>query len=113
MLVDMYRVSCLDPSVGEDIARALGRLQQGFKGTDGCLRQRLLRDLEHHESFTVVSCWRDEESLEGASPLHAAIDEALDLLRVKTTASAYDIIQDLAVRGSLDSLITSFRGTSK
>jgi heme-degrading monooxygenase HmoA len=62
MLVDMYRVSCLDQSVTEDIARALGPLQQGFKGADGCLGQRLLRDLEHHESFIAVSYWRDGES---------------------------------------------------
>jgi heme-degrading monooxygenase HmoA len=95
MLVDMYRVSCLDQSVTEDIARALGRLQQGFKGADGCLGQRLLRDLEHHESFIVVSYWRDEESLARAGALHAAIDEALDLLRIRTAANVYDIIQDL------------------
>jgi len=95
MLVDMYRVSCLDVSVTEDIAGALKRIQEGIKGTQGCLGQRLLRDLEHQERFIVVSYWRDKESLAKVSALHAAIDEALDRLKVKTTANAYDIIQDL------------------
>jgi hypothetical protein len=47
------------------------------------------------QSYIVESYWRDEESLARASALHAAIDEAPDLLRVKTTANVYDIIQDL------------------
>ena len=95
MLVDMYRVSCLDGNATEDIAGALKRIQEGFKGTHGCLGQRLLRDLEHQENFIVVSYWRDKESLASASALHAAIDEALDLLRIKTMANVYDIIQEL------------------
>ena len=95
MLVDMYRVSCLDQNMTEDIARALGRIQEGFKGADGCLGQRLLRDLQHRDSLIVVSYWSDTESLARASALHAAIDEALDLLRVKTIADTYEIIQDL------------------
>ena len=95
MLVDMYRVSCLDQNVSEDIARALGRIQEGFEGADGCLGQRLLRDLKHREDFIVVSYWSDKESSARASVLHAAIDEAIDLLRVKTTGNVYEIIQDL------------------
>jgi len=91
----MYRVSCLDLSVTEDIAGALKRIQEGFKGTQGCLGQRLLRDLEHQERFIVVSYWRDKESLASVSALHATIDEALDRLKVKATANAYGIIQDL------------------
>lgn len=95
MLVDMYRVSCLDPGVTEDIAGALKRIQEGFKSTHGCLGQRLLRDLEHQERFIVVSYWRDKESSASASVLHAAIDEALDLLEAKSTANVYEIIHDL------------------
>jgi heme-degrading monooxygenase HmoA len=95
MLVDMYRVSCLDVSATEDIAGALKRIQEGFKGTQGRLRQRLLRDLERQEKFIVVSYWRDRESLAKVSTLYAAIDEALDRLKVRTTSNAYDIIQDL------------------
>jgi len=95
MLVDMYRVMCLDVSPIEDIAGALKRIQEGFKSTHGCKGQRLLRDLEHEESFIVVSYWRDKESLANVSALHAAIDEALDRLKIKATANAYDIIQDL------------------
>ena len=95
MLVDMYRVSCLDQNMTEDIARALGRIQEGFKGADGCLGQRLLRDLKHRDSLIVVSYWSDTKSLARASVLHAAIDEAIDLLRVKTIADTYEIIQDL------------------
>ena len=93
MLVDMYRVSCLDLSVTEDIAGALKCIQEGFKSTHGCLGQRLLRELEQGE-FIVVSYWRDKESSASASALHAAIDEALDLLKVKATANVYQIIHD-------------------
>jgi quinol monooxygenase YgiN len=95
MLVDTYRVSCLDVSVTEDMASALKRIREGFKGAQGCLRQRLLRDLEHQEKFIIVSYWRDEESLAKVSALHAAMDEEFDRLNVRTTANAYDIIQDL------------------
>jgi heme-degrading monooxygenase HmoA len=95
MFVDMYRISCLDQSVSDDIARALGRIQEGFKGADGCLGQRLLRDIEHQQSLMVVSHWRDRESIARAGALHSAIDEALDLLRVSTKANVYEIIQDL------------------
>ena len=95
MLVDMYRVSCLDVSVAIDIAGALKRIQEGFKGTRGCLGQRLLRDLEHKGRFIVVSYWRDKESSASTSALHAAIDEALDLLKAKSTANVYEIIHDL------------------
>jgi len=95
LLVDMYRISCLDVSVAIDIAGALKRIQEGFKGTHGCLEQRLLRDLEHQERFIVVSYWRDKESSASASALHAAIDEALDLLKVKATANVYEIIHNL------------------
>jgi heme-degrading monooxygenase HmoA len=95
MFVDMYRISCLDQNVSNDVARALGRIQEGFKGTDGCLGQRLLRDIEHQESLIVVSYWRDRESLARAGALHAAIDEALDLLRVNSMPNVYEIIRDL------------------
>ncbi len=95
MLVDMYRVSCLDLSVTEDIAGALKRIQEGFKGTHGCLGQKLLRALEDKGRFIVVSYWRDKESSASASALHVAIDEALDLLKAKSTANVYEIIHDL------------------
>jgi quinol monooxygenase YgiN len=95
MLVDMYQVSCLDLSVTEDIAGALKRIQEGFEGTYGCLGQRLLRDLEQEGRFMVVSYWRDKERSSSASALHAAIDEALDLLKAKSTANVYEIIHDL------------------
>ena len=91
----MYRVTCLDVIATEDIAGALKRIQEGFKSTHGCMGQRLLRDLEHQDSFIVVSYWRDKESLANVSALHAAINEALDHLKVKAAANAYDIIQDL------------------
>jgi len=91
----MYRVTCLDVIATEDIAGALKRIQEGFKSTHGCMGQRLLRDLEHQDSFIVVSYWRDMESLANVSALRAAIDEALDHLKVKAAANAYDIIQDL------------------
>jgi quinol monooxygenase YgiN len=94
MLVDMYRIVCLDESATEDIAGALKRIQEGFKSTRGCTGQRLLRDLEHQESYIVVSYWRDKASLASVSVLHAAIDEALDRLKITVTADAYDIIQE-------------------
>lgn len=91
----MYGVSCLDLSVTEDIVGALERIQEGFKSTRGCLGQRLLRDLEHEGRFIVVGHWRDKESSASASALHAAIDEALDLLKAKSTANIYEIIHDV------------------
>ncbi len=94
MLVDMYRVSCLDLNVTEDIAGPLKRVQEGLKGTHGCLGQRLLRDLEHQERFIVVSYWRDKERSASTSALHA-IDEALDLLKAKSTANVFEIIHGL------------------
>ena len=95
MFVDMYRVSCVNQRMAEDIALTLGRIQDGFRGTDGCSGQRLLRELKHHESFIVVSYWRDKESLANASVPHAAIDEALDHLEIETVANAYEIIHEL------------------
>ncbi len=77
-----------------DIAGPLKRIQEDFKGTHGCLGQRLLRDLEHQETFIVVSYWRGKESSASMSALHA-IDEALDLLKAKSTAYVFEIIHDL------------------
>lgn len=59
------------------------------------MEQRLLTDLDDPESFVIVISWHDGENLASASVLHVAIDEALDRFKVKATADAYDLIQEL------------------
>jgi len=95
MLVDMYRISCLDEGRHVEIVDALKQVQVSFKGSPGCLGQRLLRDLEDPESLIVVSYWRDRESLTNTRDLHAAIDKALSVFKVRAAMNAYELVQEL------------------
>ena len=95
MLVDMYRISCLDEGRHVEIIDALKQVQVSFKGSPGSLGQRLLKDLEDPESLIVVSYWRNRESLANTRDLHAAIDKTLNVFRVRTAMNAYEIVQEL------------------
>jgi len=94
MLVDMYRISCLDEGRHVEIIDALKQVQLSFKGSPGSLGQRLLKDLEDSESMIVVSYWRDRESLANARELHAAIDRALSVFKVRAATNAYELIHE-------------------
>jgi hypothetical protein len=95
MLVDMYRISGPETRSDSEIVELLRKVQLNFKGSTGCLGQRLLRDLEDRGSFIAVSYWRDRESLTKTKEIHAKIDTVLCDIRAKTTANAYELIQEL------------------
>jgi heme-degrading monooxygenase HmoA len=95
MLVDMHWISCLDEGTHVEIVDALKQVQLSFKGLPGCLGQRLLKDLEDPDSLILVSYWRDRENLASTRDLHAAIDKALNLFRVRAAMNAYELVQDL------------------
>ena len=94
MLVDMYRISCLDEGRHTEIVDALKQVRLSFKDSPGSLGQRLLRDLEDSESMIVVSYWRDRESLSNARELHAAIDRALSVFKVRAAKNAFELIHE-------------------
>jgi heme-degrading monooxygenase HmoA len=95
MLVDMYKILSSETRRDSEIVGLLKKVQLNFKGSTGCLGQRLLRDLEDRESFIAVSYWRDRESLTKTKEIHAEIDRALSGIGAKTTANTYELIQEL------------------